>query len=260
MATRSEKGSPAGSTVLGSRVEIRGVIMDDSAASRVPGESARLPPRPRLTEDLAGAVADAINNPLTALLGTVEMALETPRLTRQTLERVYHLAQRIGSVVDGTLALFRSRGRRDLPVDLAALIETCAREVGAHALAERVTIETKVEAGLPRISADAGLLSMALTAMAENALEAMQGDGQLWLDAEAAPARGTIELRVSDTGTGIPEHVRERVFEPFFSTGGGRTGLGLAIALSAVREHGGQIRIAERAGGGALLTIELPRT
>ena len=209
-------------------------------------------------EELAGAVADAIINPLAALLGTVEMALESPRGSHQALERVRYLARRIESVVDGVLALFRSRERRDVPVDLAALVESCAREAAEHVLAERVTIETKTEANLPRISADPALLSLALISIAENALAAMAGEGQLWLDAEAVPSHGIVQLRVSDTGPGIPEALRERVLEPFFSTRGGRAGLGLAIAASVAREHAGRLVIADRAGGGARLTIELP--
>lgn len=209
-------------------------------------------------EELAGAVADAINNPLAALIGTVEMALESPRGSRKALERVRYLARRIESVVEGVLALFRSRERRDVRVDLAALLESCAHEAAEHALAERVTIETKSEANLPRISADPALLSLALLAIAENALAAMAGEGHLWLDAEAIPSRGIVQLRVSDTGPGIPESLRERALEPFFSTRSGRAGLGLAIAASVAREHAGRLVIAERAGGGARLTMELP--
>jgi len=231
--------------------------MDDSTQElREAGRSPDL--RLVLAENLAGSVAHAINNPLAALLGTVEMALESARGNRQTLERVHHLARRIQSVVAGTLQLF---GRGELqPTALrpGQLISDVAVEIGSRRSARDLAIDVKVEAELPRVEADRTLLTAAIVAIAENSLEATDGHGRLWLTAELRPAERVLELRVEDTGPGIPAPLRARVFEPFFTTKGGGTGLGLSIAQGIVAQHGGRIRVADRAGGGTAVIVDLP--
>lgn len=211
-----------------------------------------------LAENLAGSVAHAINNPLAALLGTVEMALESSRGNKQTLERVHHLARRIQSVVAGTLQLFGRGELQPRALRPDQLISDVAIEIGSRRSAREVAIDIKVEAGLPKIQADLTLLTAAIVAIAENSLEAMESQGRLWLTAELHPPERILELRVEDTGPGVPAPLRRRVFEPFFTTKGGSTGLGLSIADGIVAQHRGRIRIADRSGGGAAVIVELP--
>lgn len=231
--------------------------MDDSTRGLREAGSSR-EARLVLADNLAGSVAHAINNPLAALLGTVEMALESSRANRQTLERVHHLARRIQSVVAGTLQLFGRGELQPRALRPSQLISDVAVEISSRRSARDVTVDLKVEADLPRIQADCTLLTAAIVAIAENSLEAMEGHGRLWLTAELRPAERALELRVEDTGPGIPCSLRRRVFEPFFTTKGGGTGLGLSIADGIVGQHRGGIRIADRAGGGAAVIVELP--
>jgi signal transduction histidine kinase len=75
---------------------------------------------------------------------------------------------------------------------------------------------------------------------------------------EAAAADGAVELRVADSGPGVPPEVRERIFEPFFTTRARGTGLGLAVARQIVEAHGGRISVGDSPGGGARFTLRLP--
>ena len=207
---------------------------------------------------LAGSVAHAINNPLAALLGTVEMALESGGGQRQALQRVLHLAHRIESVVASTLQLFRLEAPRCEPVAVSDLLESVRRELAARNSPGRIGVETKLDAELPEVLGDPELLTRALTALAENGMEAMaEHGGQLWLEAERAAGDGVV-VRVIDSGIGIAPELRERVFEPFFTTKGGGTGLGLSIADSIVTQHGGRIDLAARHGGGTTAAVHLP--
>ncbi|MBI1964587.1 MAG: hypothetical protein HYS37_14560 [Candidatus Rokubacteria bacterium] len=103
---------------------------------------------------------------------------------------------------------------------------------------------------------DRGLLRQAILNLVKNGLEALSTGGALTL---ASRRDGdTVEIAVSDSGPGIPEEVAGRLFEPFFTTKPQGTGLGLGIARQIIDEHGGEIRWANRPGGGAVFTIRLP--
>ena len=91
-----------------------------------------------------------------------------------------------------------------------------------------------------------------------NAIDAMEGEGSLHI-ATGGDAAG-YSIAISDTGSGIPESLRERVFEPFFTTKppGQGTGLGLSITYSIVRKHGGTLELRDRPGGGTTAIIRIP--
>ena len=96
-----------------------------------------------------------------------------------------------------------------------------------------------------------------LLGLLANAVEAAPAGGEVGLAARAADAR-TVEIDVADCGPGVPPELRERVFEPFFTTRPRGTGLGLAVARQIVEAHGGTIAVGDRAGGGARFTLRLP--
>ncbi|HVJ15535.1 MAG TPA: ATP-binding protein [Polyangiaceae bacterium] len=127
-----------------------------------------------------------------------------------------------------------------------------------HRLRNRIEVETHF--GAPdQIECHAGLLNQALTNLIANAIDAMGERGTLTLT--TAVQSGDYVITVGDTGCGIPQHLSDRVYEPFFTTKpvGRGTGLGLTIAYAIVRKHGGSLELDSAEGRGTVATIRLPQ-
>jgi len=119
-------------------------------------------------------------------------------------------------------------------------------------------VENQVPEDLPHILVDSNQLSQVLMNLLLNAAEATPEGGRITIAANQL-ADDTIEIRVSDTGCGIPSHILPHVFEPFFTTKRGRgTGLGLSISHTYVRRNKGEIRIDSILKQGTTVTITLP--
>ena len=144
-------------------------------------------------------------------------------------------------------------------LDLAELVD---RTVALYASGdEEVTIDRRYATALPAVSVDRAQIQTVVTNLVKNALEAMNHQGRLLLviRTDDLEGRAGIELRVEDSGHGIPEDVRTKLFTPYFTTKGSRgTGLGLAMAHRIVLEHQGTIEAAESELGGAAFVIRLP--
>lgn len=209
--------------------------------------------------DLAISIAQAINNPLTALIGTLEMALEAPRRARLKPERILHLAHRIKNVVGEMLHSFRQDHFNLEATDPAELLSDVRDALASRAAAQAVTLRLKVQTALHHLLVDRKLLRRALVNIGENGLDEMRDGGTLTLEVGDVPGLELLEFRVSDTGPGIPHELRKRVLESFFTTKEDSRGLGLSIAHGVVRGHEGRIRIEDRPGGGTLVAVELPR-
>jgi signal transduction histidine kinase len=119
-----------------------------------------------------------------------------------------------------------------------------------------VRIETDLAAGLPPVPADRDLLARALGNLVANALEAMPDGGTLAVKTRAV-GEG-VALEVSDTGPGLTEEQRTRLFTPYYTTKKGGTGLGLAIVQGIVSDHGGRIQVESAPGAGTTFTLVLP--
>jgi signal transduction histidine kinase len=123
-------------------------------------------------------------------------------------------------------------------------------------------VKTTVELGenLPPVNGDRQYLSQIFVNLALNAADAMPGGGTLRISSDPEVEGGFLAIHVTDSGSGIPDHVLQSVFDPFFttkSTGKG-TGLGLSVSLGIARSHGGDIRVASREGEGTTFTVLLP--
>jgi PAS domain S-box-containing protein len=207
-------------------------------------------------EEFAGSVAHAINNPLTALIGRIEMALNDPG-RRSDLHAVLRLAHRIRDVVDRTLHLWRKGTLNLVSVTPAELLADVRLELEERARRQGVKLlVSSSECGA--IVADRTLVVAALGSLAENGLDAMPDGGTLWLGASPLPAGDTVRFRVADDGPGIPIEVRPRVFDPFFTTKPHGTGLGLPIVQGIVRGHKGRVSLANGASGGTVVLVDLP--
>jgi PAS domain S-box-containing protein len=214
--------------------------------------------RIRASEHLAGAIAHSINNPLTALIGTVQMHIEQSGKADPQSDRVLQLARRIRLVVDRTLQLFRAGSLQLTRHAPGEILNAVCGELSDRIQRTGIELKLSVERGLPRLTVDHALLSMALLSICENAIDAMPDGGVLSLEAFRLAGVGVLVLRIDDTGPGIPAELREEVLRPFFTTKGGGTGLGLAIARGVVEGHEGRMSIESAPSGGTRIRLELP--
>jgi signal transduction histidine kinase len=140
------------------------------------------------------------------------------------------------------------------PTDMASL----ARDTVAPYLKSAppgIRLEVDAEEALPRVMVDRRLIQRTLVNLIENALNAINGSGRIAV--RVARSGECVALSVRDNGVGIDPEVRERVFEPYFSTRAAGTGLGLAIARKIIEDHGGTIGLESAPGRGTEVTIRL---
>jgi two-component system cell cycle sensor histidine kinase/response regulator CckA len=210
---------------------------------------------------LAGGVAHDFNNLLQAMLSQVQMIRTTPGDDERVASTAGELEQQIrrGAALSRQLLLFsrRETAKRER-LDLNDVVG------GATQLLRRLVRENIVfavelfEEALPVI-ADRGQLDQVLMNLVVNASDAMPDGGRLTVRTEKAGG-GWVWVSVQDTGSGIPEALRDRIFEPFFTTKPRErgSGLGLSVVHGIVAQHGGTIRVSDRTAGGAVFRIELP--
>ncbi len=122
----------------------------------------------------------------------------------------------------------------------------------------KVEVVKEYEPGLPAVSVDRDRITQVFINVFLNAMESMDGGGTIHVNLKRSGSPRFLEIGIADTGTGIPEEDREKVFEPFFSRKNKGTGLGLAIVHQIIESHGGDISVESRAGEGTLFRIHLP--
>jgi len=252
--------------LIGWLVEVRGRERRADAVIRAQVETlaatrARLAQSEKLAAlgQLASTIAHEVRNPLavmrSAAQGMAEEAAdgsETARACRFIIEEIDRLTNVVGS-----LLAFAKPPVLDLrPVAVDDLFERTLQLARDEMVAKRVRVERRTAGPLPVLRADPDLLCQVLLDLVSNATEAVPEGGEVTL--EAAGADDAVVLRVADSGPGVPAGLRERVFEPFFTTRTRGTGLGLAVARQLVEAHGGTIVVGERPGGGACFTLSVP--
>jgi signal transduction histidine kinase len=208
--------------------------------------------------EMVGGIAHAIYNPMTALIGTLQMRLEGRRRPYPGDESILRLARRIKSIVEKMLALSRRGEMNSEPADLSQLIRDLREELAERCSSNGVEIEARFEPDLPLVMLDRTLLTTALAGIAENAVDAMPDGGKLRLDVERGSGAEAVRVRVRDTGPGIPEDIQAQIFQPFFSTKPSGVGLGLAIARGVILGHEGSLQVDSKLGVGTEVSIEIP--
>ena len=228
---------------------------------------------------LAGGIAHDFNNLVAVILNYAAFIAEDA--TERGLdgiaadaEQIVRAGQRGADLTHQLLAFARREVVRPRVLDVNQVVRD-VEQLLRRSIGEHITLVTGLEGHLPPVLADRGQLEQVLVNLAVNARDAMPGGGLLTVDTtvqrvdeHAAQARPNlraelyVQLRVSDTGTGMPKDVIEHAFEPFFTTkpSGEGTGLGLATVYGIVTQAGGDVSIYSERGMGTTINVLLPAT
>src|SRR5215469_5383600 len=210
---------------------------------------------------LALGAAHEINNPLLGILSHLELELKTagdPE-ERMEIEQCIQGAKRISATLRGLVNYARPGPLLLSKISLHRLVADTLAFIEHQPMLRGKRLENQVPGDLPHIRADANQLSQVLMNLLLNAAEATPEGGSITISASKLTFVDTIEIRVSDTGSGIPPDILAHVFEPFFTTKRGRgTGLGLSISQAYVRSHNGEIRVDSVVNHGTTVTLTLP--
>jgi len=227
-----------------------------------------------LTEKLASAgklaagVAHELNNPLTGILAFAEdlrahAGPDDPR--RADYDVIIHETRRCGNIVHDLLDFARQEAPERRETDLNQVIARAIALVEHQAAFHLVRFALELDPRLPPVLADPGQIQQVFLNLITNAADAMQNGGTIAIATRAVEGPA-VEASVADTGTGIPEAIRHRIFEPFFSTkrqnGSSEhqsgQGLGLAVSWSIVERHGGRISVESAVGRGTTFFVRFP--
>jgi PAS domain S-box-containing protein len=225
---------------------------------------------------LASGIAHDFNNILTGILGYADLILNQTSEAdpfHKAATVIGRAAERGASLARKILMVARKEQMERHPVDLNLLVRGTA-ELLRKTLPPNIELVLNLREDLPRLMADPAQLDQVVLNLATNARDAMPRGGRLTIESEMATpgelekgtcspdSGGHIRLSVSDTGIGMDQATRQRVYDPFFTTkqAGKGTGLGLYIVHTAVSNHGGQIRLYSELGLGTRISVYLPVT
>ncbi len=212
---------------------------------------------------LAAGVAHEINNPLSGVLIYSNLVLEDMEEEsplREDVKRIINETKRCKTIVRELLDFARQDETRCESADANRIIEGGIQLLRNQAVFKNLDIEMDLQPELPPVSGVATRLNQVILNIALNAAEAMEGRGTLRFVTRAMEDAGKIQIRISDTGCGIPEDIQLKIFDPFFTTKeiGKGTGLGLSICYRILRDCGGNIELESKPGEGATFILELP--
>jgi len=212
---------------------------------------------------LAAGIAHEIGNPLTGIACIAQNLAheEDPALAKDRVRAILDQARRIDGIVRGLLSFSRAgSGNR-----VAEVVTFSVREAVGEAIAlvqlDRAAKNIPCQNNCPAelvIEGDRQRLIQVFVNLLSNAFDASRPGDRVWVDARVLG--GVARILVIDQGTGIPEAVRQRIFDPFFTTKepGEGTGLGLPLAYSIIREHGGTMEVNSQVGAGTTILLQLP--
>jgi hypothetical protein len=217
-------------------------------------------------KEVAQRVAHEIKNPLTPIALSAERIgkhldrgqPDSPAVIRKCSEVILGCVGTLRTLVDQFSALAEFPASQPRSCDMNQVAEA-ALALFAGRL-EGITVECSLEPGLPPVLADPEAIRRALANLIDNAAEAMQGSllRVLGLRSALTEDGASVEVQVSDTGHGLTDEIRERLFLPFYSTKQRGTGLGLSIAAKIVQEHGGSLSAEANSPKGARFLLRLP--
>jgi len=205
---------------------------------------------------LSAGLAHEIRNPLGVIKGSAEMLSqklgESNPLATELSGYISTETNRLSALVTRFLDFARPLHADLEPADITAVLDRALEDVFRGWKGGPVRIEKEYERGVPLVPLDGGLSEQAFVNIIQNAYDAMGSNGgMLWVKVRNAQQdnRGGVEVRIEDTGPGIPLELREQIFNPFVTTKKSGVGLGLSIVSKIIDGHHGSVRVESSVGG-----------
>jgi len=209
--------------------------------------------------ELSAGMAHEIRNPLGSIKGAVEILKDDYAPEDAKFEFIQILLKetdRLNHIVQEFLGFARPKHPEFQLVDVNESLESLLTLTGQEARKTGVVVEKKLDAAIGKRNLDAGLLKQAFLNLILNAIQAMPQGGTLTV--QSALLSDAVEVKITDTGVGITEEGRKKLFTPFFTTKKSGTGLGLAITYRIIENHHGNIAVASEPGKGTTFSVKLP--
>jgi two-component system sensor histidine kinase HydH len=210
---------------------------------------------------LAAGVSHEIRNPLSSIKGFATYfkeryhdVPENQQISNLMIQEVDRLNRVVGQLHEFARPIKISR--KSIPVE--AFLKDSLKLIERQATEANIDIKTRFDPEIDTAFFDTDRINQVLLNLYLNAIESMDNEGTMTVTLEKNMKKDGIEIRVSDTGSGIDENDLAHVFDPYFTTKASGTGLGLAIVHNIVEAHGGEIKVESRLGQGTTVRILLP--
>ncbi len=225
---------------------------------------------------LAGGIAHDFNNVISAIIGHIELMGLLGNLdaeARKRLAVIESSSRRASQMITRLLRFARKESMEKQPINLNSVVADTYELIGKTLSNKNVKVSLELDETIPAFMGDANQMEQVIINLMVNAGDSMPSGGMInvktafrEIGVEASTIhpllvpKAYLELTISDTGTGIPDNIRNRIFDPFFTTKdrGKGTGLGLAMVYGIIKEHEGVITVAGRPGKGTAFTVYVP--
>jgi two-component system NtrC family sensor kinase len=210
---------------------------------------------------LTSQIAHELNNPIYGIMNTLELLkTEIPPESkrRRILELSLSETQRLAEMLRNMLSFSKPEEEKRRPVKINELVEGILLMMEKQMKEANIKMETHFDDGIPEVMASTNQMRQVLLNMFKNAKEAMPKGGTLII--RTSRENNKVLIHIQDTGVGIPEEIRNRIFEAFFTTKQKvkGVGLGLSVCYGIIKDHGGEIKVESEEGIGTTFTISLP--
>ena len=210
---------------------------------------------------LTSQIAHELNNPIYGIMNTLELLkTEIPPESkrRRILELSLSETQRLAEMLRNMLSFSKPEEEKRKPIKINELVEGILLMMERQMRESNIKVETYFDEGIPEVMASTNQMRQVMLNMFKNAKEAMPKGGTLTIRTSAEDNK--VLIQTQDTGVGIPEDLRNKIFEAFFTTKQKvkGVGLGLSVCYGIIKDHGGEIKVESKEEKGATFTISLP--
>jgi len=214
---------------------------------------------------VAAGIAHEIRNPLSGIniyLSTLQKIFDRADSldkVKMILEQLQSASGKIESVIRRVMDFSKPGEPKFVPVNINQPIEEAIQLSSVTLRKSEISLEKDLSEDLPQCNADPHLIEEVILNLITNAAEAMKGmEGGKRIEITSSMGNKHILVKVSDSGPGIPSNLKEKIFDPFYTTKDGSTGIGLSLSHRVITDHGGSLRVVPSKWDGAEFIIEIP--